>query len=105
MKQFISLEKSKKPLKKYVFTYKDDNGKIKKINFGSKGSKTYNDHHDKTKRENYLSRHKVNEDWGKINAGSLSAFILWGPSIDLYENLIKYLNRFNILHDFERNDD
>lgn len=100
MKQFISLEKSKKPLKKFVFTYKEDNGKIKQIHFGSKGSKTFNDHNDKTKRDNYLRRHKVNEDWTKINPGSLSAFILWGPSIDLYENLINYLNKFNILHDF-----
>jgi len=100
MKQFISLEKSDKPLKKFVFTYKEDNGKIRKLNFGFKGSKTFNDHNDETKRLNYLKRHRVNEDWTKINAGSLSAFILWGPSRDLYENLINYLNKFNILHDF-----
>jgi len=100
MKEFIKLEKSNKPLKKYVFVYKEDNGKIKKIHFGSKTSKTFNDHNDETKRKNYLKRHKVNEDWTKINPGSLSAFILWGPSTDLYENLINYLNKFNILHNF-----
>ena len=43
MKEFIKLEKSNKPLKKYVFVYKEDNGKIKKIHFGSKTSKTFND--------------------------------------------------------------
>jgi hypothetical protein len=105
MKIFISLDKSNKPLKKYVFIYKDDDGKIKKINFGSKNSSTYNDHHNKHIRDNYLNRHRVNEDWSKINAGSLSAYLLWGTSIDIYENLINYLNKFNILHDFNNEND
>ena len=105
MKQFIKLEKSTRPLKKYVFVYKDDDGTIKSINFGSKDSKTYIDHHDKIKRDNYLKRHRVNENWNKINAGSLSALILWGSSIDLFENLIKYLNKFSILHDFSNEND
>jgi len=96
MKQFIKLIKSDKPLKKYMFVYNED-GKIKKIHFGSKVSKTYLDHHDKTKRDNYLKRHKVNEDWQNVNAGSLSAFILWGDSIDLNKNLNDYLKRFKFL--------
>ena len=98
MKQFIKLDISDQPLKKYVFIYKDGD-KIKKINFGSKGSKTYLDHKDKTKRENYLKRHKAGrENWKKINPGSLSAFILWGDSTDLKTNLYNYLNDFSILH-------
>lgn len=96
MKQFIKLVKSDKPLKKYVFIYKED-GKIKKIHFGSKGSKTYLDHHDKIKRENYLKRHIKNEDWQNVNAGSLSAFILWGYYTDLEKNLYDYLNVFKFL--------
>ena len=96
MKQFIKLVKSDKPLKKYVFIYKED-GKIKKIYFGSKGSKTYLDHHDKTKRENYLKRHIRNEDWQNVNAGSLSAFILWGYYTDLEKNLYDYLDVFKFL--------
>ena len=105
MKIFISLDKSTNPLKKYVLSYKDDNGKIKNLNFGSKNSSTYLDHHDKHKRDNYLNRHRVNEDWSKINAGSASALILWGKSTDLYENLITFLNKFNILHDFNNEND
>ena len=107
MKEFISLEKSTKPLKRFTFTYKESNGKIKKINFGSKTGSTYIDHNDKYKRKNYLNRHKaLNENWSEINAGSLSALILWGKSTDLYENLITFLNKFNILHDFNNvNDD
>ena len=91
--KFISLEKSNKPNKKLVIKFSDPN---LTIHFGSKYSSTYLDHHDKVKRSNYLKRHKVNEDWNQVNAGSLSAYILWGPSTDLYENLFNYLNKFNI---------
>jgi hypothetical protein len=97
MKQFIRLDVSDRPSKKYVFIFRDDN-KIKKIYFGSRNSETYLDHHDKLKRDAYLKRHKaLGEDWNTINAGSLSAFILWGDSVDLRTNLYNYLNHFSIL--------
>jgi hypothetical protein len=96
MKEFIQLDKSDRPLKKYVFVYKDDD-KIKKIHFGSKYSSTYLDHHDKIKRANYLKRHRaLGEDWSKINAGSLSALLLWGDTTDLNKNLKNYLYDFKI---------
>ena len=91
--KFISLEKSNKPNKKLVIKFSDPD---LTIHFGSKYSSTYLDHHDKVKRSNYLKRHKVNENWNQVNAGSLSAYILWGPSTDLYENLFNYLDKFNI---------
>ena len=91
--KFISLEKSYKPNKKLVITFSEP--KLT-IHFGSKYSSTFLDHHDKVKRSNYLKRHKVNEDWNQINAGSLSAYILWGDSSDMYANLISYLDKFNI---------
>ena len=91
--RFISLEKSNKPNKKLVIKFSDPN---LTIHFGSKYSSTYLDHHDKVKRSNYLKRHKVNENWNQVNAGSLSAYILWGPSTDLYENLFYHLDKFNI---------
>ena len=91
--RFISLEKSNKPNKKLVIKFSDPN---LTIHFGSKNSSTFLDHHDKLKRSNYLKRHRVNEDWNQVNAGSLSAYILWGDSSDMYANLINYLNKFNI---------
>jgi hypothetical protein len=91
--KFISLEKSNKPNKKLVITFSEPN---LTIHFGSKNSSTFLDHHDKVKRSNYLKRHKVNEDWNQVNAGSLSAYILWGDSTDMYANLINYLDKFNI---------
>ena len=91
--RFISLEKSNKPTKKLVIKFSDPN---LTIHFGSKNSSTFLDHHDKLKRSNYLKRHKVNENWNQVNAGSLSAYILWGDSSDMYANLINYLDKFNI---------
>ena len=91
--RFISLKKSNKPNKKLVITFSEPD---LTIHFGSKNSSTFLDHHDKIKRSNYLKRHKVNEDWNQVNAGSLSAYILWGDSSDLYQNLINYLDKFKI---------
>ena len=91
--KFISLEKSYKPNKKLVIKFSEPN---LTIHFGSKNSSTYLDHYDKVKRSNYLKRHKVNENWDQVNAGSLSAYILWGDSSDMYANLISYLDKFNI---------
>ena len=91
--RFISLEKSNKPNKKLVIKFSDPN---LIIHFGSKYSSTYLDHYDKVKHSNYLRRHKVNENWDQVNAGSLSAYILWGPSTDLNTNLFNYLDKFNI---------
>ena len=91
--KLISLEKSNKPNKKLVIKFSEPD---LTIHFGSKYSSTYLDHHDKVKRSNYLKRHKVNENWDQVNAGSLSAYILWGSSTDLYENLFNYLVKFNI---------
>jgi len=91
--KFISLEKSNKPNKKLVITFSEPN---LTIHFGSKNSSTFLDHHDKLKRSNYLKRHKVNEDWNQVNAGSLSRYLLWGSSTDINENLINYLTKFNI---------
>ena len=83
--RFISLDKSNKPNKKLVITFTEPN---LTIHFGSKNSSTFLDHHDKVKRSNYLKRHKVNEDWNQVNAGSLSKWLLWGDTSDLYKNLI-----------------
>ena len=91
--RFISLEKSNKPNKKLVIKFSEPD---LTIHFGSKNSSTFLDHQDKVKRSNYLKRHKVNEDWNQINAGSLSKWLLWGKTTDLERNLMQYLNRFHI---------
>ena len=72
----IQISKSDSKNKKYkaVIT----NGTTKKtIHFGAKGYSDYTIHGDETRKQNYISRHKTNEDWNNINAGFLSRFILW----------------------------
>jgi hypothetical protein len=52
--------------KRFMATF--NNGKT--IHFGLRGGQTFIDHGDKIKRENYINRHKKNENWTKVNAGS-----------------------------------
>lgn len=69
-----------------------------KIHFGQDGGNTYVDHSDKKKREAYLARHGAGrEDWASpYNAGSLSRWILWGPSTDLGANIVFFKNKFRV---------
>lgn len=71
-----------------------NNGKT--IHFGLRGGNTYIDHGDKIKRENYIKRHAVNEDWTKVNAGSLSRFLLWGDYTTLDANHQAFMKKFNV---------
>ena len=67
-----------------------------KIHFGSATGSTFIDHGDEKKRTNYIKRHsKLNEDWAKVNAGSLSRFILWG-SPNINNNIIEFKKKFNL---------
>jgi hypothetical protein len=91
--RFVSLTDSDRAGKKLKIVFENPS---KTIHFGAKGSSTYLDSKDKTKRANYIARHRVREDWTKVNAGSLSRFLLWGDSTDLQTNLNSYLKRFNI---------
>jgi hypothetical protein len=91
--KFVSLEPSTRKTKRFKIEFSEP----KKIfHFGLKNGNTYIDHHDDLKRENYLKRHMVNEDWSEVNSGSLSAFILWGPSSDLRINLKAFLRKYGI---------
>ena len=70
------------------------NGKT--YHFGAEGSETYLDHKDKAKRYAYIARHRVNENWEKINAGSLSRYILWGTHTSLDKAIKSFLKRFKL---------
>ena len=69
----------------------------KVIDFGLKGGQTYIDHGDKVKRTNYLKRHSVREDWTTPNAGSASAYILWGVETDIQKNLKIFLKEMGYI--------
>ena len=67
----------------------------KTIPFGAYGGQTFIDHRDEVKKRNYLARHRVNENWDAINAGSLSRFLLW-ETPDLKSAAAEYSKRFKI---------
>jgi hypothetical protein len=69
-----------------------------KIHFGQLGANTFIDSGDEKKRSAYLARHGAGrEDWKTAsNAGSLSRWILWGPSTDLGANIVFFKNKFRV---------
>ncbi len=93
--KFESLRPSPRQNKRFMITFSNPK---RIIHFGQLGGSTYIDHGDQMKRNNYLKRHAVREDWRHVNPGSLSAFILWGPSTSINDNLITFLNHFKIEH-------
>jgi hypothetical protein len=79
--------------KRFMAIFDDKN----KVHFGLKDGETYIDHHDKKKREDYIKRHQVNEDWSNpYSAGALSRYLLWGKSTDLNTNINKFKSMYNI---------
>lgn len=85
--------------KKYVALFDLGNNTIKQVNFGSKNSKTYLDHNDPIKRQNYIARHTAlgTEDYNDpLTPASLSMFLLWGKHTDLDMNIKEYKNMYKI---------
>jgi hypothetical protein len=88
----MNLIKSTRKGKRFTAVFED-----KRVHFGSKNGNTYIDHGDKTKRLNYIKRHQVNEDFDNpYSAGSLSRWLLWGDSTDLYKNLKEFRKKFSL---------
>jgi hypothetical protein len=68
----------------------------KKVNFGSRGSSTFLDHKDEKKRQAYVARHRVNENFNDpLTAGSLSRYILWNKTT-LSASIADFKKRFNL---------
>ena len=84
--------------KKLVAVFNID-GKIKQVNFGSKNSKTFLDHNDPIKKENYIKRHTAlgTENFNDpVTPASLSMHLLWGPTNDLELNIQHFKNMFKL---------
>lgn len=93
--KLIEFGKSNRDGKKLKIVLMKD-GKKKTYHFGSDGSETYAEGASKIKRENYIARHKIRENWQEVNPGSLSRYILWGKHQNINKNLKLFLKRFNI---------
>jgi hypothetical protein len=101
--KLVSIKPSDKTDKKYTAIFcmccgesKCDDKKKKKVHFGSKGSSTFIDHKDEKKKEAYLARHKVNENWNDpLTPGALSRWILWNKTT-LSGSIKNYKKKFNL---------
>ena len=83
--------------KKYMAVFYSDSGeKIKTTHFGAKNYGDFTQDHDLKKREAYIERHKVNENWNDyMTAGALSRWILWEKST-ISDAIKAYKKKFNL---------
>lgn len=92
--KLISIKVSPNPKKKYVAVFENPK---KTVHFGQKGARDYLKTKDEELKKAYIARHRVNENFNNpATAGSLSRYILWGPTTSLQENIKRFKNRFNL---------
>ena len=96
--KLLTIKPSTNKDKKLMATF--DNGRT--IHFGSTGYMDYTKYYKqdpklaKQKKESYLARHRVNEDWNNPQtAGALSRWILWNEST-IEASVKDFKNRFNL---------
>ena len=95
MNRLIGISLSHRPDKKLMAIF-SLNGKQKIIHFGSKVSQTFAEGADDLKRQNYVKRHEVREDFDNpFTAGSLAYHILWTER-SVQKAIENYKNKFNL---------
>lgn len=94
--ELVDITNSNNAKKRLTAIFKDGE-RIIRIHFGQRGASTYIDNKDKVKRQNYIARHQVNEDWNNpLKAGTLARYILWGDNTSFLQNVKDYKKRFNL---------
>ena len=68
----------------------------KTYHFGAPGAQTYLEHKDEKIKSNWIKRHRVREDWTRVNPGSLSRWLLWGDHTSLKKNIEDFRKRYGI---------
>ena len=64
--------------------------------FGDSKYSDFTQHKDEERKQNYITRHKVNEDWTDLNkAGTWSRYILWNKKT-IKTSIKDMEKRFNI---------
>jgi hypothetical protein len=101
---FVEIKKSTKPKKKLMAVFYDDTKKkIKTLHFGSKPNKDFtiyskelNKKDAEKKKENYIKRHEVRENFNNfMSSGSLSRWVLWNKP-NLNDSIRDYKKRFKL---------
>lgn len=93
--KLLRIEPSKNAKKKYDAFF-DIDGKEKRVSFGAEGMSDYTIHKDPERRNRYILRHQVREDWkDPLKPGSLSRYILWEKT-NIDDAIRAYKKRFSI---------
>lgn len=92
MVKLKSIKPSPRKDKKLVAEFDDGT----KTHFGQKGASDFTTTKDEAKKDNYIKRHKVNENWtDPKSAGALARFVLWNkPTIE--GSIRDYKQRFGV---------
>jgi len=92
----VVISKSDRPEKRLKAVFTDDSKKKKTVHFGLKGGSTYIDHGDDKKKDAYIARHRVNENFNDpMTAGALARWILWNKKT-LSASIADFKKRFNL---------
>jgi len=99
--KLLSIKPSDRKEKRYVAEFCECSGntmckseKRKRTHFGFKGGSTYIDHKDDKKKDAYIARHRVAENWNDpTSAGALARYILWNKKT-LTESTLDFKRKF-----------
>jgi hypothetical protein len=93
----LHIIKSNKKFKKFDAVFEDDEGIYKIISFGDNRYQDFTQTGNPERRYLYLLRHHKNENWNTpFTASSLSRWILWGDSKNIYKNITSFKKMFNL---------
>jgi hypothetical protein len=92
MVKLKSITSSTRADKKLMATFDDGTT----THFGQRGAGDFTTTGDEAKKDNYIKRHKVNENWNDPkSAGALARFVLWNkPTRDA--SIRDYKKRFGV---------
>lgn len=93
----VDIKPSTRTGKKYMAIFFDNSGKkIKTTHFGNAGSQTFLDTNDEEKKDAYIKRHSIRENFNSyMTAGSLSRWISWNKKT-FRASVLDYKRRFNL---------
>jgi len=94
--KLLYVRRSDRKGKKLVAQFSLDSGSKRTVHFGSAVSTTYTEGATDIKKNAYLARHKVRENWNDpLSAGALSRWILWNKR-SLRASIADFKKRFNL---------
>ena len=81
--KLISLRKANDNIHKYIAIVQKEDGTKRTMRFGASGMSDFTKHRDEARKQRYLDRHRVREDWNDpLTAGFWSRWLLWNkPTI------------------------